>query len=266
MSLNSELVDAMLDDNAQECESLISRGANPNCRVDESWRRMFSNKHCLNYAVLHNKLNAAKVMIEKGADLFFCDEISENIGPFPLFSICSNKNANHLLRLVIQNGCDIQKTYHSESSSYNSLNSLGGMGIYTEIKITYSAMRAAMKAENSEAMDILLEHGYKCSDEEIRELINAGNDRHAFSAMQITSIRLDYLLMAIRKERENLVEKIILHVPHLAKEEEALDVAVSKDLVNTIRLLIKHGANGASIGWLRRMFQKQEILDALDGK
>lgn len=55
-------------------------------------------------------------------------------------------------------------------------------------------------------------------------------------------------------------------MPHLAKEDEALDVAVSKDLVNTIRLLIKHGANGASIGWLRRKFQTKEILDALDGK
>lgn len=262
MSLNSKLVNAMLNDNAQECESLISRGANPNCSVTESWRRMFSaDINCLNYAILHNKLNAAKVMIEKGADLFSCAGYYGNIGPFPLFAICSNKKANHLLRLVIQNGCDIQKTYHYAASSYDS-----SLGVFSAEDETYSAMMAAIKAENSEAMDILLEHGYKCSDAEIQVLIRAGNDRQAFSAMQITSIRLDYLLLAISEERENLVEKIILHVPHLAKEEEALDEAVSKDLVNTIRLLIKHGANGASIGWLRRKFQKKEILDALDGK
>lgn len=265
MSLNSELVNAMLNDNAQECESLISRGANPNCRVDESWRRMFSNKHCLNYAVLHNKLNAAKILIEKGADLLLADEsYDENVGPFPLFSICYIEEANHLLRLVIQNGCDIQKTYHYHSESYEGTMITGYD--YDEKNITYSAMRAAIKAENSEAMDILLEHGYKCSDEEIQELIKAGNDRHAFTAMQTNTIRLDYLLWAIENKRESLVKEIIFHMPHLAKEDAALDVAVSKDLVNTIRLLIKHGANGDSIGWLRRKLQTKEILDALDGK
>ena len=262
MSLNSKLVKAVLDDDAYSCSAQIKAGADPNCKVDENWRRMFCEMTCLQYAISRNRLKAAEALIENGADLFAYGSFNYHIGPYPLFAICANEKANHLLRLVINKGCDIQKTYEYHSGAYRSRSGV----IYGSSDTTYSAMKAAILSLNIAAIDILLSHKYVCSDEEIRELIINGNERQSFTAMQGKAIPLKFLLWAIESKKEKLVEMIILHSPHLAKEEKALDEAVSEDLVNIIRILIKNGANGASIGWLRRKFQKQEILDALDGK
>lgn len=267
MSLNSDLVNAMLDDDAERCIALMKRGANPSCSISSSWRGFWrcDGAPCISYAVSNGMFAAARAMIENGADIFAKEEdFNEEIGPFTLYRICANIEATNLLELVIRKGYDIQREYHyhKEEKGYE--------GISDRKVITFTAMRAAIKADNSDAIRILLEHGYKCSDEEIEMLVKETDENFAIRAIQNNCkdkhLPIDYLLWAIDRPSIKICEAIISLNPKLAKGDQALDAAVSNDQVGIIRLLIRNGADSSSIGWLRRKFQNQDVLDALDGK
>lgn len=264
MGINADLVNAMLKDDARKCATLIMKGANPNCTVRESWSCMLDNTPCLSYAIRCERFNAARVLIENGADLFAENsDYHEDIGPYPLYEACAKQEAENILELMIDHGCDIQQCYH-----YRHKESYSG---YSEDKdIRYTAMRAAVKANNNKAINILLDHGYYCSDEEIGMLIEEVEENYTIRAIQLVkqkkTIPIEYLIWAIQMSSIKIT-KFILSIQHeLATCYEALDAAVAGDHVKIIRMLIKNGADGASIGWLRRKFQSKEVLAALDGK
>lgn len=211
----------------------------------------------LKLAIENECTKAAIALIWKGANVTQNGNDEDSI-----FVLAREPKFFSVFKAAIETGrCSIFHSYHDHYTSSAS-------GVSYEDH--YTLMGEAIEGENSAAIELLIVNGYKCNDEIILQLTEKGLYSTALLAVRKIletggNISTNLLVTAIETKEPTYYMAVLGMAPHLAKEYDVLDAAVSNDQIGLIKKLRELGADPNQIGWLRQRFLSKEIIVALFG-
>lgn len=186
-------------------------------------------------------------------------------------SLLASPSFFSVFKAAIETGrCSIYHAYHKETEAFPHSFGFAVDSYLYESSTHMTLMSVAISSKNCAAIELLIQNGYNCNDKIVTQLTTAGLYNEALLAVRKFlksggNISSNLLVEAIETKEPTYYMAGLGMAPHLAKEYDVLDAAVSNDQIGLIKKLRELGADPNQIGWLRQRFLSKEVIVALFG-